>query len=67
MPTIIDKQYVLDYMHHIVINFLYYDRKGDEDLTYNRLHEMLDTGEVTIDEIVESFKNYLNELYNEQV
>ena len=40
----------------LCINFLYYDRKGDEVLTRKRLQEAVARGEVTVEELGELFK-----------
>ena len=40
----------------VVANFLYYDRKHDEELTYQMLSDALENGDVTVEEIVEAFR-----------
>lgn len=40
----------------LVSNFLYYDRKEDEDLPRGEIDRMVASGEVTIDEIVTLFR-----------
>lgn len=37
-------------------NFIYYDRKEDEELPRGQIEEAIEAGEVTVDEIVEAFK-----------
>lgn len=44
----------------MVSNFLYYDRKEDEDLPRGAIEEAIEAGEISIREIVEAFRNELN-------
>lgn len=39
--------------------FIFYDRKNDEDLAVGDIQKAVKNGEVTIDEIVEKFKERL--------
>ena len=50
---------ILGTVGDLVGNFLYYDRKTDEDLRYGDIQKALQSGEVTIDEIVDTFRNTL--------
>lgn len=43
----------------LIANFLFYDRKEDEDLPPGEIDRMVRDGEITIDDIVASFKNHL--------
>lgn len=45
----------------MVTDFLYYDRKGDESLSQDDLYKSFKSGETTIYEVVELFKNQLTE------
>ena len=47
------------YVHDLVMDFLYYDRKEDEDLKVGEIEDAIKNGTVTVDEIVESFRKYL--------
>lgn len=38
------------------MNFLYYDRKSDEDLPMGVIEETIKNGLITVDEIVAKFK-----------
>jgi len=40
----------------LVSNFLYYDRKEDEDLPRGAIEEAISAGEVSVEEIVELFE-----------
>lgn len=48
----------------LVTDFLYYDRKEDEDLPLGSIEEMILSRETTIDEIVETFRADLIDGYN---
>lgn len=50
------KQDVLDAIKHDVSKFLYYDRKEDDDLPVGEIEQMVECGEITIDEMVETFR-----------
>ncbi len=55
------KQIILDTISDLCSDFLYYDRKGDEDLTIEELNYAVRNGEITIDEMVDEFrKNLIN-------
>jgi len=43
----------------LVINFMSYDRKGDEELPKGEIQEALEAGEITLEEIVETFSREL--------
>lgn len=42
-----------------VVDLLYYDRKEDEDLPVGAIEEMIEGGILSIDEMVEIYKNEL--------
>lgn len=42
-----------------VQDFVYYDRKDDEDLPRGAIEQAIDSGEITIDDIVNQFKESL--------
>lgn len=50
---------ILASINDLVVNFTYYDRKEDEDLSYEDLQAAIEEGEITIDEIVEKFRKQL--------
>lgn len=47
----------------LVINFVYYDRKEDDELSAADLESAISCGQVTVDEIVERFRVQLREAY----
>ena len=50
------KETILNTIKDLCANFLYYDRKEDEDLSADELEEAVKNGTVTIDEMVETFR-----------
>jgi hypothetical protein len=54
------KARVLGVLEDLVSNFLYYDRKEDENLPVGAIEKMIASGELTIDEIVNAFRLYLS-------
>jgi len=50
------KEHILGSVPDLVSDFLYYDRKGDEDLPVGAIDEAIAKGEVSVDDIVSSFK-----------
>jgi hypothetical protein len=58
------KQKILDAIQDLCSDFLYYDRKGSEDLSVEDLIKAVRTGEVTIDEMVAEFRKYLEGTFN---
>lgn len=53
------KYTILNTISDLCSDFLYYDRKLDEDLTSEQLNEAVKSGEITIDEMVEEFRKHL--------
>jgi len=53
------KQTILDTISDLCQDFLYYDRKEDEELTMEQLNEAVKSGEITIDEMVLEFRKNL--------
>jgi hypothetical protein len=50
------KQNIIDTVDDLVANFLFYDRKEDEDLTLGAIEEAIKDGTITIRDIVEKFE-----------
>jgi len=50
---------ILNTIKDLCSNFLYYDRKEDEELSQEQLYNSILKHEITIDEIVEEFRNNL--------
>ena len=53
------KENILLTIDDLVRDFLYYDRKEDEDLQVGDIQNALIGGEITLDEIAERFKETL--------
>lgn len=53
------RQRILDRADDLAGNFLYYDRKDDEDLPPKSVEEAVAAGEVTVDEVVDAFRTAL--------
>lgn len=53
------KELILKAVGELVSDFIYYDRKMDINLPKGEIEKSIKSGEITIDEIVESFKNTL--------
>lgn len=59
------KQLILGYIEDLVSDFVYYGRKEDEDLSMEQLNEAVKSGEITIDEMVEKFRQGLVATFGE--
>lgn len=55
------KEKILNEIECLVAGFCYYDRKEDEDLSSEDLNEAFKKGDITIDEMVEKFREGLND------
>jgi hypothetical protein len=53
------KQKILDTITDLCSNFLYYDRKDDDELSSEDLEDAVENGTITIDEMVEEFRRQL--------
>ena len=53
------KETILNTVDDLVGDFLYYDRKEDEDLPRDAIQKALKDGEITLDEICDKFKETL--------
>lgn len=49
----------------LVTNFLYYDRKGDEELPVGTIEEAVVSGEISVDDLVAKFRERVEEYVNE--
>lgn len=47
---------ILDTVNDLVADFLYYDRKGDEELPVGAVELAISAGEVTVSDLVERFR-----------
>jgi len=52
-------EHILGSVEDLVSNFLYYDRKEDEDLPVGKIEEMIKDKNISIDELVERFRQAL--------
>lgn len=59
------KETALSTLTDLVIDYLYYDRKGDEELTQQEMQELIESGELTAAEIVERFTDALDKAIKE--
>ena len=57
------KQIILNIIGDLCKDFVYYDRKNDEDLTSEQLNDAVRSGEITIDEMVSAFRKHLEETF----
>lgn len=55
------KKLILATISDLCINFLYYDRKEDEELGVDELKNAVKDGEITIDEMVNEFRKNLEQ------
>lgn len=58
------KENILNTIDDLCSDFLYYDRKEDEELSFYDIQEAVKSGEITIDEMVERFKNNIENTLN---
>ena len=57
------KQIILDTIDDLCTDFLYYDRKEDEQLSMEQLNEAVKTKQITIDEMVSKFRTCLENTF----
>ena len=50
------REHILASAEDLMSNFLYYDRKEDEDLPRGAIEEAIEVGEVTADELLAIFR-----------
>jgi hypothetical protein len=53
------KEHILGVISDLVSNFLYYDRKEDGDLPKGAIDKAVRDGEITVDEMVQAFREEL--------
>jgi hypothetical protein len=53
------KLHILNVISDLALSFLYYDRKGDEELSHDQLMLAVTSGEITIDEMTARFREAL--------
>jgi len=55
------KTYALDLVDDIISDYFYYNRKDDDVLGRNDMKALIESGELTADEIVERFREGIND------
>ena len=60
-------QQVMDAIHDLVADFMYYNRKEDEFLNVSELQDAFDRDIVTIDSLTAEFKKCMEEYINDEV
>jgi len=56
-----DKQLLEGYITDLISDFLYYDRKEDDDLPCGAIEKAIKDGEITIDDICNMFRKEIEE------
>ena len=60
------RKVIFDVIEDAVSDFFYYNRKEDEELSVGDLSDALETGTITIDEIVMAFKDSIESNYKSE-
>lgn len=60
------RQCIIDTVDDLVAQFMYYDRKEDEDLPSGAIDEALVAGEISVEEIVTEFRTKLSQAHAER-
>mgnify|MGYP000846215312 FL=1 len=55
------RQHILDAVTDMVADFMYYDRKEDEDLPLESIEEAVELGEISVQEIIDAFASDLKQ------
>ncbi len=58
------KETILNTIKDMSADFLYYDRKEDEQLSIGELNKAVKDGIITVDEMVNEFRNQLESTFN---
>ena len=61
LRTTVTKELILCNVTDLVSNFMYYDRKEDDDLPRGAIEKAIEVGVITLDEIVEKFRDEITE------
>ena len=59
------KEIIIATISDLCSNFLYYDRREDEQLSINQLNKAVKDGVITIDEMVAAFRTNLEIIFND--
>ena len=60
------RELILGVAKDMGLDFIYYDRKNDEELKENAIENAISSGDVTVEEIAEAFTYYLRESLGER-
>jgi hypothetical protein len=60
------KKVILNTIEDLCSNFLFYNRKEDENLSIEQLNEAVKSGFITIDEMVEEFRKHLTNTFKDE-
>lgn len=60
------KEIILNTVDDLCSSFLYYNRKEDEELSFQQLYQAVKTGEISIEDIVDRFKTNLENTFNDE-
>lgn len=55
------RELILNVIETVVMNFMYYDRKEDEDLQNGDIESAIEAGEISLEEIVQKFKECIEQ------
>ena len=58
------KEHILDTINDLCSDFLYYDRKEDEELGKGEIEEAVENEEITVEEIISKFEEVLYEHFD---
>ena len=58
------KELIFNTIEDLVTDFLYYDRREDEELSVGYIELAIEENEITIDEIIKCFSDNLKEQLN---
>lgn len=53
------KENILSYFQDLISDFLYYDRKEDEEMPRGYIEDAVKSGAITVDDMVEKFRKEL--------
>ena len=53
------KNIILNTVNDLVLDFLYYDRKEDEDLPERSIQKAIEVGDISVKDIVDHFESQL--------
>lgn len=57
------KTKILNTIEDLVSDFVYYGIKDDNELTVKKLNKSVESGEITVDEMVSEFRKHLENVF----